>query len=280
MRAYNDARFFAKLPIDEDEAEDGANDPDAKDGWAEFRKSVISVDVNDFMRNDAPDSVRIVEASSVSTTYESRWSASVNGGGLFWNFGASASGGTLDRQLREDASALTIGFKKLNAFQLVRHGWYDESLIRTYCREVKRDEFWGERGMLNLIPQDVILGRGVFIEIETAARSYSEFQNWFNVEGSGGFRIGSFSIGGGGSHSQHFSDIRNASSGTTIRIEDKSDQIYVIGSVSVRVSDLVDSPGFAVAPLIEEIDAELAAMDQQFLSQIQAEANDLGVITP
>ena len=93
-------------------------------------------------------------------------------------------------------------------------------------------------------------------------------------------RIGSFSIGGGGSHSQHFSDIRNASSGTTIRIEDKSDQIYVIGSVSVRVSDLVNSPGFAVAPLIEEIDAELAAMDQQSLSQIQAEANDLGVITP
>ena len=55
LRAYNDARFFAKLPIDEDEAEDGANDPDAKDGWAEFRKSVISVDVNDFMRNDAPE---------------------------------------------------------------------------------------------------------------------------------------------------------------------------------------------------------------------------------
>jgi hypothetical protein len=203
--------------------------------------------------------------SSRSTTYENRWSASVGGGGFFWNFGASADGGTIDKHLREDASRFAISYKKLVAVSVTRKPWYSEKFIRTYCKLVDKDEYWTETGQLSLIPQTVLIARGPTIEIDVSARSYAEFQNWYNAHASGGFSVGPLSIGGGGSSSVHYTDIQNQSAGTTIRIADNSDQIYVIAVSSLRTIDLIESVRLQMANEISDIDAEIARADRSWL---------------
>lgn len=178
---------------------------------------------------------------------------------MFWSFGASAAGGTLDQHLRADASRFAVRFRRLNQYQVARKIWYNEGLIRTYCNEVDRNEYWGPRGLLNLIPEVVILGRNPTVEIDTSAATYSLFQNWYTAQASGGFSIGPFSIGGGGSSSSSFTDIRNASSGTTIRIEDQSNQIYVVAVISLRTSDLLDNPSLRIKPELIALDREIAS---------------------
>ena len=43
---------------------------------------------------------------------------------MFWNFGGSADGGTIDKHLRDDASRFAISYKKLVAATITRKPWY------------------------------------------------------------------------------------------------------------------------------------------------------------
>ena len=158
LRQFRDPLGFIRLPMNEDEADFGMNTPGGDQTWEEVHNSIIDFSIQDFMDHDAPDSVLVTEASSRSTSYETRWDAHVGGGGLFWNFGGSAEGGSVDRHFREDASRFALGFKRLGQFQVLRKNWYNETLVKTYGKEVEKDEYWGRSGALNLIPSVVILG--------------------------------------------------------------------------------------------------------------------------
>jgi len=262
LRALNDPKQFMKLPMNEDEAQFGVEHPNGGDEtWAEFRATFLDFDLDEFFKNDAPETVQITESSSQSTSYENRWGGSAGASGLFWSFGASADGGTIDRHLREDASRFAIRFKKLIPAPVTRKIWYLEKFIVTYNKLVNRDEYWSATGMLSMLPRVVLLGRGPSIEIDTQTRSYSEFQTWYNVHASGGFSLGPISIGGSGGSSMHYTDIKNSSSGTTIRIEDTSDQIYVVGVASLRPIDLYESARLRMEAEVAQIDGEIADAD-------------------
>ncbi|NEU99817.1 hypothetical protein [Bradyrhizobium uaiense] len=263
LRALQDPRYSIKLPMNEDEAIFGDQHPNGGDEtWTEFLTTYLDFDVATFVQNDAPETIQITEYSSRSTTYENRWSGSVSGGGVFWSFGASADGGTIDKHFREDASRFAITYKKLVTATVTRKPWYIEKFVRTYCKLVDKDEYWTQTGQLSLIPQMVLIARGPTIEIDVSARSYSEFQNWYNAHASGGFSIGPVSIGGGGSSSVHYTDIQNQSAGTTVRIQDNSNQFYVIAVSSLRTLDLVESARLQMLSEIPDIDADIANADR------------------
>lgn len=227
-----EARQFIKLPMDESELSDQGL-------WNEFLKTYIDADFNEFRNTETNDSISIEETSSSSTHYESRWSGSASFSYGFFSFGSSASGGTTENHLREDATRVTFKFKNLNKFPVTRGPWFSENLIRLHCRDVRTSDYWGPAGALNLIPQELIFGRGLSVEIETSQRSFDEFRNWYSVSASAGYGFGPFRIGGRGAYSQSVANVQNQSNGTTIRIEDRSNSIYIIGVVSLKVSDLI-----------------------------------------
>jgi hypothetical protein len=266
LRALQDPRYFIKLPMNEDEAVFGDQHPGGGDEtWTEFLATFLEFDVAAFLQSDATETIQITEYSSRSTTYENRWSGSVGASGLFWSFGASADGGTIDKHFREDASRFAISYKKLVAANVTRKPWYIEKFIRTYCKLVDKDEYWTQTGQLSMIPQTVLIGRGPTIEIDVSARTYSEFQNWYNAHASGGFSLGPIQIGGGGSSSVHYTDIQNQSSGTTIRIQDNSNQFYTVAVSSLRTLDLVESPRLQMLGELPAIDAEIRDADNAWM---------------
>lgn len=259
LRNYQNPLAFAHLPMTEEQAEFGVANPEGSQTWDEFRQSFLNFDIKDFLSHDAPDSLIIRERSEHSTSYENRWSGSASVGYGFFSVSASAEGGTIEKHMQASASSFSISFKKLGPANVLRRNWYNESLIRTYCREVNREEYWGLGGTLNMIPQTVIIGRGISISIEVDQATYDEFQTWYTAHGSAGFSFGPWSVGGGGSSSTSFTDVRNASAGTTIKIEDTSDQLYVVGIISLRPSDLYDHPGLAFKDEVAEIDNQIVA---------------------
>ena len=62
LRSYQDANGFARLPMVEEQAAEGAANPEAVLTWDEFRQSFLKLDLNE-LSQDAPDSLTIREQS-------------------------------------------------------------------------------------------------------------------------------------------------------------------------------------------------------------------------
>jgi hypothetical protein len=253
-----DTRQFIRLPMDASELPLGA------DAWSEFRKTYIDADFPAFLNTTTNDSILINESSSSSTSFESRWSGSASLGYGFFSFGGGASGGTLDKHLRDDAQSVLFKFKNLNRFAINRGPWFSETILRMHCTDVDADDYWGPRGALNLVPLELVFGRGLSVEISTLQRSADEFKNWYTASGSAGFSFGPFSIGGSASSSQSFSNIQNQSSGTMIRIEDLSNTIYLVGVISLKTGDLLTANRDLVAPFLAEARNEALLADNEW----------------
>ena len=90
--------------------------------------------------------------------------------------------------------------------------------------------------------------------------------------------MGPWSIGGGGNYSTSYSDIRNASSGTTVRIEDTSKQLYVVAVVSLRQSDLLEKPFLIFADEIAKEKRDFERENEAWEAKSRSGHNDHGVV--
>jgi hypothetical protein len=246
-----------QLPTSEDDIRLG------QDAWDPYYRTNIDlgIDWSKFWQNDAPDARVLNQASSLSTHYEHRWSAGGSVSYGFFSVGGSASGGNIENHFRQGTQNLRMSFKRLVLGNIVRGKWYDGGLVGSppYYTWVDRNEYWGPNGVLSLIPQSVIIGRGLSIEIDTSQTAYDEFQSWYSQGASGGFSFGPWRVGGGESSSTSSSSVSNTSSGSTVRLSDTSGQAYIIGVISQKMEDLTSS----IAPFraIAALDAERFARE-------------------
>ncbi len=231
LRALYDPRARIPLPM----AESEVGDPHV---WSDFLKTYLDGDIAAFLSTDNNSVLHIDQSTSTSTHFETRWSGSASVGYGFWGFGGGASGGTVDHHIRQESLAVRVSFRNLVKLPVVRGPWFDHGLVQAYHRLVDTAEYWGPSGVLSLVPQEVILGRGVSIDIDTRQTSYDYFRNWYQASASGGFSLGPFRFGASGASASDFQSIRNSSQGTTIRIEDTSNTIYVVGVVSLKINEL------------------------------------------
>lgn len=249
------------LPQTEDELQ-------TPESWEEFLKTNIDVDWTDFFGHEAPSFIEVTQSSSSSTHYDHRWSAGGSFSYGFFSIGGSASGGTIEDHLRAGTQSVRLNFKKLSKHAILRGRWYDEGIIGPYVSMVDANTYWGRSGTLNLIPIEVILGRGLTIEVSTSQTAYDSFQNWHQNSGSTGFRFGPWAVGAGGNSSTSSNSVTNTSSGSTISFQDNSDQVYVIAVVSNKMDDYILAPQMELIRSLVQSDFEKFELeDREFMEQ-------------
>jgi hypothetical protein len=223
-----------QLPTTQDELSD------PPESWQSFLKT--NLELQDFFTVDAPQTIAVNQASSTSTSYESRWEASASVSYGFFSVGGSAGGGTIENHLRAGAQRLSFTFRRVVPVQILRGHWYDEGLLRLpYINYVDQTEYWSNTGQLPLIPTVALIGRGLQVSVDTDTRSYDEFQSWYHSGGSLGFSFGPWSVGGGANSSTSRSSVTNTSTGTTISFTDNSNTPYVLAVVSLKMDEWTKS---------------------------------------
>jgi hypothetical protein len=225
------------LPTNRDDLEFGP------DYWQSFYK--MNLDVQNFFEVDAPQFLQIHENSSVSTSYQSRWSAGGSVSYGFFSVGGSADGGNVERHLRAGTQRLTFSFKRLIAVPVIRGQWYDEGLLRKpYVDYVDKATYWAANGQLPMIPQMAVIGRGLQVSIDCTSAARDEFHSWRNSSGGGGFRFGPWSIGASGGSSTSSSSITDTSTGTRVSFTDNTLSPYIVAVVSLKMDDFIDQAAF------------------------------------
>ncbi|HCR3978043.1 hypothetical protein [Citrobacter koseri] len=229
------AKEIINLPLSEDDLAE----PDL---WVPFLRTNLEPGMkwDDFFNKDAPQNIEIMSNSFHSEHYDSSWSAGGSFSYGFFSCGGSASGGHVEDRLKKGTQKLKFSFKRMITVQIQRGGWYDEGLL-SYTGYVDKEEFWGPRGMLNLIPVSAVIGRGLTIEIETTSEAYDSFRDWRRTSGSAGFSFGPWSVGAGANSSTNSSSISDESTGTTLRFTDNSDQIYILSVISMKMDEYFKS---------------------------------------
>jgi hypothetical protein len=221
--------------------EDDLNFPDS---WDSFYKTILDISWDDFFAADAPQKIRITQSSSLSTSYEHRWSAGGSVSYGFFSVGGSASGGNIERHFREGTQDVSFAFQKMVPAAIVRGAWYDEGLIDPYTDWVSKEEYWGRNGTLNIIPLQVVVARGLEVAITTSSVAHDAFQSWYQQSASAGFSFGPWRVGGSGGSSTSTSKVENTSSGTTVSFKDISNQVYVLSLTSKKMDDFSTSGAY------------------------------------
>lgn len=248
------------LPTSEDEVNLGSA------AWDSFYKTNIDLgeDWATFFGTDVPDTRGINQSSQQSSYYNHSWSAGGSVSYGFFNVSGGANGGTVENHLRTDSTAVRFLFKRLVLGTVTRGTWYDAGLVTSYPYYTWVDpaSYWGPSGTLNLIPVSLVVGRVDKIEIDTSQRAFDSYRSWRQSSGSLGFSIGPFSIGGGASSSTQWGSTNDTSTGTTIRIEDKSGQGYIFAVVLSKMDQIAPSTFFGDFMRIAEQDYEQFAAEE------------------
>lgn len=238
------------LPTSEDDLTLG------QEGWDTFYKTNLDLgeDWTRFFEKDVIDTREINQHSVQSSYYNHSWSG---GGSIsygFFSVSGGASGGTLETHLATGTQSVRFAFKRLALGTVVRGSWFDAGLINSlpYYGYVDPSAYWGPSGTLNLVPISLIIGRSPTIEIATSSTAVDTYKNWRKSGGSLGFGIGSFRIGGGGSSSTEWGSTSDTSSGSMIRIEDTSNQAYVVGVILAKMDEVTSTH----AAMMSEADAD------------------------
>jgi hypothetical protein len=259
------AREIINLPLSED-------DLALPDTWTPFLRTNLEPGMKweDFFNKDAPQTIEITSSSFHSEHYDSSWSAGGSFSYGFFSCGGSASGGHVEDHLRKGTQKLRFIFKRMIPVQIQRGAWYDEGLL-SYTDYVDKEEFWGPRGTLNLIPVSAVIGRGLTIEIETTSEAYDSFQDWRKASGNAGFSFGPWSVGAGANSSTNSSSVSDESTGTTLRFTDNSDQIYILSVISMKMDEYLKPQFFEEIAMQElnklELQSDVASETMKSLQE-------------
>jgi hypothetical protein len=238
--AYGGPNAKIALPSNELFARD-----EYRDTWdLKFRQQVEG-DLIRF-KQDPPNQFefQIESGRTVTTTFENRWSGSASfGAGWFWwsaGFGGNADHTSIRRDHEDKTAQMLVRFKNLQEFPITRGSWFKMGLVRSYGQQVRQaNANWVKGARLNIIPQSLIIGTGLEVEINTSdTTSHYSYDAW-NSGGSGGFRIGPFSFGGGGSSSTVNERTEVTKTGTKLKVKDTSDRAIIVAVKSIRPVDLL-----------------------------------------
>jgi hypothetical protein len=224
------------LPFDEEMVELG------KDYWQYYYVTSLDGDIFKFKSESAPNSFTLKHGQSETTNFQGRWNAGVSFG---WCLFFSASGGVehedRSEKFKADTEEITINYENLAAFNIKRGQWYKEGLVRRFADNINQS-FFEQDGSLPLIPTQIILAHGLSIDVKVGTESRDYFYNRHTVSGGGGFSLGPFSIGGGGSSTTTYENLKVEKTSSGLHIEDTSGRAVLLAVISQCPFDWLTSP--------------------------------------
>lgn len=210
-----------------------------KDYWSYYYRASLDGDIFQFKNEASPLSITMNDLAQQSTSFSSKWNASASVG---WCCFFSASGKMEDEvqstKWKQQTSEVKVNFKNIKPFNIIRGQWYKPGLITRFLDRLPAS-FWSESGRLNLIPTQLIVAHGLSIDITTSDEVRDYFYHRHSVGGGGGFSIGPFSLGGGGSSTSTYSETNVVKTATGLHIEDTSGRAVVLAVISTRPQDLL-----------------------------------------
>jgi hypothetical protein len=224
-----------KIPLPQDEIEADLS----SENWQYWYRASLTDGLQSFLSDEFNWSIDLTEASEKTSRFEDRWSAGA-GFSYFAVFGANggADNETIRKHAELDTSAIKIHFSNIQSFTVDRGNWFKPGVISQF-RDRMPPGFWGEAGRLNLIPTQVILVRGLRIEVLTSAQVTDYFFNKKSAGGGAGFRIGPWRIGGSGHRTTIEESYEMHRSSTGFLLEDVSQRAQILAVTSIRNIDLL-----------------------------------------
>ena len=265
LSAWADPRQQVPLPTDELDFDRG------EDSWQRWYRAGLGDDIKTFLSTEAPQTIDFNQTETATSRFEERWSASARVG-WFGFFGASGgvSNETIKEHTERDTNSVSISFKNVQSFPILRGQWFKGGLISQF-RDRMPENFWGPGGRLNLIPTSIVLVHGAKISVETSETVTDYYYKKRTTGGSAGFRFGPFSIGGSGSRTTIHEDTSFKKTDNGFEIEDNSGRAQVLAVVSVRPADHVVVPGSNIVSASSTIKSERLREGQELVEAIRSE---------
>jgi len=241
------------MPYSEQVAELG------KDFWQKYYVATVDADIFNFRVESDPRSIVLAEGGPATPDFESRWDSHVEHGwcSFFDPYGRDVDQSNAE-YFKSSISNIRITLDNVGAFDIVRPGWFKTGLIKRYVDSVNPNLFT-RTGDLPLIPTNVILGRGLQIDIAVSEYSRDYFYHRHEFD-RGGFSFGPFSFGIDGCTTT-YAETKVTKTETGIHIEDTSNRAFVLGVVSNRPHDwLVHKP----TPLWMQVAEQLGGIDRAY----------------
>jgi hypothetical protein len=209
------------------------------DVWEQKFVSLVGGDIDAFLRESNPETQEIAESQSTSSTYESRWKASVKAKflGLFRVGGASAEQTRREEHVRNNATRISVAFKNVGTFDVVRGEWFDGNVISRFAPRLPADAHkavFGQNGQLELLPKTLLVARGMKFTVYADSNSLDYLYDHFKGGADAGIRLGYFTIGGKGSYSVTKTETKVTKFADRIEFEDQSGRAKVIAVVAKR----------------------------------------------
>ncbi|MHB8269660.1 hypothetical protein [Bradyrhizobium sp.] len=222
---------------------DVLNDPEL---WQEYYTSWIGDNIRDFLKESVPENQTINESSSASTYFEQQWSASVSVSflGLFRAGGASAEQTKIEQHIRNNMTNLDVHFANVKTFPIERGEWFSGNALDRFAPIVDRTANFGPNGQLELIPQELLLGRGMSMFLYADSQSLDYFYEHFHASADAGFFVGPWRVGGGGDYSTTKSETKIEKYSDKIFIQDLSGRAKVMAVLSKYPAGALGAPHF------------------------------------
>lgn len=198
-------------------------DENAPNRWVSARKQRIAGDILRFKKGANSKGQTINEMYSESTTIDTKWGGNAGISVGIFSFGGSASSEHLQQEATQKATSVTIQFENFGEFAIERGDWFSQYVIDRYGKHLP--EFWGPQGYLSVIPNSVILAKGITINIVTDDTHTTHCEDHFRSGGSIGF--GPFSFGSSYSRDYIHSTFEN--SGNNFTMKSTNDDVYIVG---------------------------------------------------
>jgi hypothetical protein len=257
-----------------------ANDDDPST-WGEYLKQEFTENISDFKSSgpsSIPELLTISETSSESNYISKTWNVggSVSFLGLFRSGGIDVSQSEIEEHVRSSTTSINFQAEGIQEFKVSRGEWYDEQIIKYFMAKVSPDTFWGNKGLLNLIPRSVIAVRGAKITVECSSTALDRYEQHIRGGADAGFWIGCFRVGLGGGFSSDEVQISRDFGSSTIEFKFPSDRPVVIAVRSWRPIDILGTVQ-RLSPHLEERLASLIEEDSKKYSDLFLKARNLNI---
>lgn len=244
---------------------DVLNEPDR---WQQYYVSLIDGDIDAFLRESKPQHDSLEEAYSRSDYFEKRWSASVSVSflGLFRAGGASAEQIQREQHIRKNVTRIDMSFDNLALFNIQRGAWYDENAISRFGGKLSQemyDAVFGANGQLQLIPQSVLVARGMRFTVCGDSQSMDYLYEHFGAGADAGLNIGWWRIGGGADYSTTREETEIKRIDNCIDFRDLSGRGSVLAVLAKEYGQSIARPASTRVNALNDVKVDLTASSKR-----------------
>lgn len=222
-----------------------ANDADRADWKYDYRFQFVTNDLQSFVdegeqnfKNNSPeDTWTIDHGTSRSNFTQEGWNGSGGFGGFIQLGGGSSTSKTVKHS---DEVSIVFKFFKMELVPVTPETtWYKEEALTLFeCGPFRKgsqltpDNLWGEGGLLQLRPSEVLLAYKPQFTVHFEQHDYEEVLRV--MQAGGGFTIGPFSIGGSGGKVDHSITHDDANHNISVSINSRAAMVLAVLSQKIN----------------------------------------------